>query len=430
MSGHFRVDVNPDGLDDAAERLGRVPAELDTAAEQVTAAGSAVGGGAWRGGAATVVIPEINSLARAGRGFAEPVGAGSRAVATFADIAREAVEVRVPDLNRRWEQAQADHAAAVAAADRSHESNVAGIARDTTPGMRRMLVREYDEAARSARSAAGQDLRGTQGALEAEFQQLRDDLTQAAKTAGEALATAVAVPVQPGTTDYDAVTAAAAGLPGLGLVRDREHSRRMTTDATRVADELLEFTGAEPGLVELSDDALGLLAAHAGDLVFAAELLRRLGPEATAALPYALSFDYQVQTELARDTDGHEALVDRLRIRNREAYTALGTVLATASTPDGLDPDWVDEYLESSRSIGYAGVTEPLRLALEVDPDLVVGSSLSVPLFRAVVDHRRDDPHDHGLAREFFYPLGTDPLGFSDRDQDVRAEDQVVLALR
>lgn len=69
MNGHFRVDLDPDGLDSAASGLGRLPAGFDEVAGQVDGAGAAVGGGRWTGGASGVVIPEIDRLAQATRGF-------------------------------------------------------------------------------------------------------------------------------------------------------------------------------------------------------------------------------------------------------------------------------------------------------------------------------------------------------------------------
>ncbi|MGF1662186.1 MAG: hypothetical protein ACFCVG_06900 [Kineosporiaceae bacterium] len=329
MSGHFRVDVDPDGLDEAAERLGRVPGELTAAADEVAGAGSAVGGGAWTGGAAGVVIPEITALARTARGFPDPIEAGSRAIARFAAAAREAVEVTVPDLNRRWEQAAADHTAALAAADRARDDRVAAITPDAPSGTRRMLLMEYDDVERTAKAAAGEDLRGAQNALEAEFQQLTDDLTQAAKTTGEALATAVVTTLDPGTTSYDAYTTTATGLPGLGLVRDRADLRA----GEAAAEDFNELFASGPRTPEEIDAHLATLD----------------GDSPAFRQAFLAHLDLEVLAFLQRV--GHAGVDESTAVAYGEVVTRVAQIMARGSNddlqgeypvPDSFYRDWRD----------------------------------------------------------------------------------------
>lgn len=228
------------------------------------------------------------------------------------------MEVTVPDLNRRWEAALETHRTALAAAEQSRRDSVDAIARDAEPGERGTLTYEYGEVERTAQSAAGEDLRGAQGSLEAEFQQLREDLTAAAKSAGEALAAAVVADVRPGATSYESTATAATGLPGLTLVRDRDHNRQMVADAARVADEIEAFVNAEPGQAPLSDEAVAIMAANADDPVFAAALLHRLGPETAARLPHRITQDYPVRMgDADRGTPEYRELEASARQRNR-----------------------------------------------------------------------------------------------------------------
>lgn len=69
---------------------------------------------------------------------------------------------------------------------------------------------------------------------------------------------------------------------------------------------------------------------------------------------------------------------------------------------------------------------------MSVDPDLVVGSVLSLPLFREVVAQRRDNRDRHDMGRDSLYPYGEDPLGFAEYREYGKydPEEQAVVALR
>lgn len=193
MNDHFRLDVAPDTVETAARRLARTGALLEDQSGALGRAGTDVAPG-WRGAAATSATIELAGLSRELTRSAPHFATVQRALVSLALVYREA-EQAVGRLNRRWEQAKSDHAAALVGA----ANKQAAAVRDIPPGLpsedRVLLRQDAENAADDAAQGALTGLLSEQRALEQEFQELRADLQGQTTRAGAAAAQAILVPV-------------------------------------------------------------------------------------------------------------------------------------------------------------------------------------------------------------------------------------------
>lgn len=167
MSAPFRLRVEPAATEESARVLRRAAAALDAVAGGVAAVGSQLAA-SWQGPAAQLATAEVHGLGRVlGRG-PERLAAAAGALDALADAQRHAVDVAVPDLVRRWEQAEQEHRQAVARA-----------------------------AATQAVAHAGDALAAEQARLRRAFDDVRSDLAERTRATGARLGEAVLVAVHP-----------------------------------------------------------------------------------------------------------------------------------------------------------------------------------------------------------------------------------------
>ena len=196
MGDHFSLDVDPDVVAAASRRLGE---RADHLRGRGRTAASAPG--RWRSGwssrTAATVAEEATTLADHLTTFGGKLATASELVGRFAEDLAHAVDVEVPDLNRRWRAADATYDDGVAAAHSRHDRALADIDAGTSPQARKMIRMDLDDVRSSGISAASAARAATQDKLELEFQDVRDRLRRHAARISDALTDAVAVPVPP-----------------------------------------------------------------------------------------------------------------------------------------------------------------------------------------------------------------------------------------
>lgn len=197
MGERFGLDVDVAELRRAQRRLAAHVAELERREQQVRGLPDQWRTG-WTGASADTMTAQAHALARDTRAFARHFADAADAVGRFADAAERAEEVDIPDLNRRWREAVADHRDALAAADLRRDRTMARLPDSTTGQQRHQVRREVDDVHASTVAGAGATLSATQRRLEEEYDDLVADLGRAARRLGSALATAVALPIKVG----------------------------------------------------------------------------------------------------------------------------------------------------------------------------------------------------------------------------------------
>lgn len=131
MADHYSLDIDPDGLKSAKQWLGSVSNHLHS--KGVTVAGtSAEIGDQWTGDAAVSITGEMSGLGALMKSpLATDLDAIATAVGTLEGHYRTALDEGLPDLNRRWREADQAYQDAVDAADASYDRNTR-----TEPGER------------------------------------------------------------------------------------------------------------------------------------------------------------------------------------------------------------------------------------------------------------------------------------------------------
>ncbi|MEJ5888673.1 hypothetical protein WDZ16_09365, partial [Pseudokineococcus marinus] len=165
----------------------------------------------WTGAAATAVTSEIEALA-GHVGAASPCfAAAGDAVRGFGEALAQAQDVGLPALRRRWEEADADHAAAVAAALGRRDEAVAATPPASTPEDARLRRDEADRARAAAVGAADSALGAERAAVRREVDLLREGLRAHASRTGSALQAAVLVAVPDALVESAGLAGRAAG---------------------------------------------------------------------------------------------------------------------------------------------------------------------------------------------------------------------------
>lgn len=167
----FTIEAQPDTVRLSAERLAGLEAGIHQSAARLAALLAGVQG-SWEGRAADAMEAEGAGLQRQLSAAAPHFVAASAAVRQFADALEDAQTVGGPRLNCRWQDATDDHAMEV----RLWRTE------DPTIGARGI------EASNAA-------LDDTRRALDAEFDQLMQDLHERGRRAGEQLAAATVVAI-------------------------------------------------------------------------------------------------------------------------------------------------------------------------------------------------------------------------------------------
>ena len=212
--GHFSLDLRPHELERSARNLRLLARELSDRSRATTRTADALGR-SWRGRAASTAVHEVEGLSRTAHRAEAPLAAAATALDGLAREQSHALEVALPSLNRRWEEAAASHRAAVGAARSRQSQAVADVAGETDAATRRSAIdlarRGADrDVADAAGAYAAQQARLTQ-----EFERLRDDLRRQTRSTGDRLAGATIVPVPVLTAQLAAAGGVLAGLVGL-----------------------------------------------------------------------------------------------------------------------------------------------------------------------------------------------------------------------
>lgn len=214
MIGPFRLDVDPDAVEASGRRLAEVGAALELEAASVVRAGSAVPSG-WRGASADTVTRELAGLDREISASAPHFSHAQESLARLASTYREG-EAAMVDLNRRWEQAEAVCASAVAGAEQRQSAELRVVPTGLPPEDRALLRQDAARAADLATSAAAAELASAKRSLQAEFAELGAALRRATARTGVEIAGATAVPVPALRLQAAVMTRALGGLFGLG----------------------------------------------------------------------------------------------------------------------------------------------------------------------------------------------------------------------
>jgi len=203
---HFTLDVDPAGVTSAAATLTLSEQDLVNGAGTVAALEPQLSA-AWEGLAAQSLAAEADGLRRQAEQAAPHFSAARSALEGLAGAYTTAVEVDVPALNTRWEQAKEDHDADVARR-RQQESTAALTApfgsssgpllpAPVAPWLSPTVTAPSELESALALAAA-------QRALEDEFDALKTRLHNRTRQAGEALAaTVIPVPTEMAATYAD-----------------------------------------------------------------------------------------------------------------------------------------------------------------------------------------------------------------------------------
>lgn len=196
---HFDLDVDPGAVRAVATRLRHAATTLDARGR---AAGRTPGqiGERWTGQAARSVTAEMSALGDRLGESSTRVGEAVDALVTLAEHYRHALD-RLPGLNRRWDDAVADHRSALRDIARDQEK---ANDRGDGPPPSTFERHESESIARGRTSDADGALHREQAALTSTFDDLREELRTATRTAASGLRTALLVhrpvgPVAPGS---------------------------------------------------------------------------------------------------------------------------------------------------------------------------------------------------------------------------------------
>jgi len=194
---HFTLDVDPAKVTSAAATLTLSEQDLVNGAGTVAALEPQLSA-AWEGLAAQSLAAETDGLRRQAEQAAPHFSAARSALEELATAYTTALEVDVPALNARWEQAKEDHDADVAR--RRQQESTAALSAPFGSSSGPLLpapVAPWLSPTVTAPSelASARALAATQRALEDEFDALKTLLHNRTRQAGEALAAATVIPV-------------------------------------------------------------------------------------------------------------------------------------------------------------------------------------------------------------------------------------------
>lgn len=245
---HYRLDVDPGPVAQAATRLRRAGEALDRSGQRARQAAQGWATG-WRGDTATAAATEITGLVGLlGRAATALDGAGA-ALDRLAEDYRRAVDAELPALDRRREAALAAAEAAEAAAQSAFSAELAGV-----PTGMRGEVRSSATAARGrALADAAADRADALRVVDAAYDELVERLRDRTRATGALLAADPPVPVP-------ALAVLAYGLPGLlgGLVSiglDAATALASTLPLADLATRLQDPPADASGLAALLDEA-------------------------------------------------------------------------------------------------------------------------------------------------------------------------------
>ncbi len=286
MSKHFTLDVDPDGLRQVATRLGTLKSHIETKARTVKGTPGEIGD-SWTGAAATSIKDEMTGLGTAMDRYGDKLQPAIEALRSLARDYDDAL-ARLPELNRKWDQAETDYQNALDANQRRVEQTEQQW-RDDGMTINRTLQHELSEMRNSGASTAGDARRQTQHNLEIDFGYMKQWLAQQTRALGGTLADAVPVPI-----DADTLERWRAGedphvpldqlLGGMSLtkqIKDAEREAELEAAALEEVRPDIEALNEamEDGDPEAIQEALDAIGEHADDEYYARALVRELGAD-------------------------------------------------------------------------------------------------------------------------------------------------------
>lgn len=197
MSGaeQFHLDVDVDSLRAAQNGLQMLSEHLTTVATMTSHVPADVGDG-WTGPAATAMKAELAGLSTQTRCFAPKFHDAANALKTFADAAEIFQTQTLPQYIRQWDRAESDAKAAYDKADRAYDDQIRAATSLHDPEATAQARATASSSNGSTRGQVATGQRYTMQAMDFQFSELKAELRQKARAAGDAMAglTVVAVP--------------------------------------------------------------------------------------------------------------------------------------------------------------------------------------------------------------------------------------------
>jgi len=422
---HYTLTVNPTELAAASRAIGRLETGLGVGDEGGDLRRLSGNRGSWSGRAATACFGEMTRLADAMILVSDKAGAARAAIDAFKRAADTAVQTTLPDLNRRWEAADAAYASAASRARLGYTNSLDEIGQlpvDERAAARTQAQRTRDRAVSSAADAQFR----IHERLDSEFQVVVGDLQRAATALAAGLR--AAMPIAFSDAEWSAVRGGVipAGMrSALATEALGAHSFAQRAAArdygAQVAADLAADAARDDLPAPVSAEVLAALQGMGDDPDFVESLMTALGPGGAALLNWRVRGMFENSYE-----PGDQA-------RGKALFAALTTVYGTASkvvvdTPGGgsgplLDEEWLKHFNPNEA----AGLGERWRYALGMGvekefstgyrPDLLLpflqkAGALSPEFSRLIADQAMKDyeafSHDSDTNRRWYLYRGND----------------------
>ncbi len=409
MSGHYSLDVDPDGIETAARDLRTLAEHLQHRAEQVQAVPGGIPTTVWTGAARTAICTEMTALGVATGRFAGHLQTAATALTALAGSCREALTDTVPGLNRRWQAAQDNYTAQVRAADARTATEVADLDRTPTSTgtgtgsggaitvtTRRLIRQDLAETNAYAHTAAAAERAAAVRRVDADYQHLLTGLHDAFQRAGRALAGATLVAVPDSTVATFIAGGGSGALPGWCSPQDGVfppdlhaelalepglpllHAADAAADAATVSAYLTDWV-RHPG--PMDPYIAGILARRADDPAFAAPVVRALGP---AGLSRAIHGVAALQWTNADDPGAAHAEVQALQ--DSTAGTLAHLLGAASRAPGGLPATFAADLVTQDPQ------TAAILFSYADRADVAFGGQFMHAAATALVDRETPDP--------------------------------------
>lgn len=194
MADHYSLDVDPDGLKLAKDWIGSLGNHLHSKGSTIAGTPAEIGD-QWTGEAATSITGEMSGLGTLMKSpLATDLDAMATAIGTLESHYRTALTETLPDLNRRWREADTAYDEAVGEADAAYDRDTR-----TEPGqppMNRAIREEFATIRSNAVSAASTARETARAQIDQDYEAMRTHLRGKTRDLGTALVdhTPVAVP--------------------------------------------------------------------------------------------------------------------------------------------------------------------------------------------------------------------------------------------
>ena len=194
MADHFTLDIDPETIRGVKRRLKTLADHLRVKGSHVASQPDEIGE-QWTGGAAETIKGEMTGLGALMKGFAGNADAIAEGAHSLAKDYQDALD-QLPDLNRRWNQAQSDYASAITKADNSHADGVDAATADGKH-LDQADRGELDRIRSGAKQDAADARQETQHNLELSFGYTKQWLAQQTRAFSDVLVDQTPVDVPP-----------------------------------------------------------------------------------------------------------------------------------------------------------------------------------------------------------------------------------------